>query len=95
MSDHRPSEELLESVHQFPGTYQIKAIGAAANDFPSRVVAAAAEELATPGEVDHSIRSTPDGRHVAVTMEITVQTAEQVRAIYARIHQVEGLALLF
>lgn len=95
MTDHRPSEELLESVHQFPGTYQIKAIGASANDFPSRVVAAASSELATPSEVDHSIRSTPDGRHVAVTMELTVQTPEQVRAIYARIRQVEGLALLF
>jgi putative lipoic acid-binding regulatory protein len=95
MSGHRPSEELLESVHQFPGTYQIKAIGASANDFPARVVAAAAEELATPGEVDHSVRTTPDGRHVSVTMEVTVQSAEQVRAIYARIREVEGLSLLF
>ena len=30
--DHRPSEELLESSHPFPGTYQIKAIGAAEAD---------------------------------------------------------------
>jgi putative lipoic acid-binding regulatory protein len=95
MKDHRPSEELLEATHLFPGTYQIKAIGASADDFAGRVVAAAASELAAASEVDHSIRQTPDGRHVAVTLDLTVQTAAQVRAIYARIRDVEGLALLF
>jgi putative lipoic acid-binding regulatory protein len=93
--DHRPSLELLESVHVFPGTYQIKAIGVSENDFAARVVAAARAELAAPSEVDHSIRSTRQGRHVAVTLELTVQTPEQVRAIYARLHEVEGLTLLF
>ncbi len=95
MKDHRPSEELLESVHQFPGTYQIKAIGSADGDFAGRVVAAASSELATPGELDHSLRVTRNGRHIAVTLDVTVQTAAQVRAIYARIREVEGLALLF
>jgi putative lipoic acid-binding regulatory protein len=95
MKDNRPSEELLQSNHLFPGTYQIKAIGASADDFAARVVAAAALELATPAELDHSIRQTPDGRHVSVTLDVTVQTAAQVRAIYARIQEVEGLALLF
>ena len=27
--DHRPSVELLESIHLFPGVYKIKAIGRA------------------------------------------------------------------
>lgn len=89
-----PSAELLESVHPFPGTYQIRAIGAAEDDFESRVVAAVREEVAGPGEVDHSSRYTRGGRHVSVTLDITVQTAEQVRSIYARIHEVEGLRLL-
>ncbi len=93
--DHRPSEELLESTHQFPGVYQIKAIGASKDGFEGRVLEAAASEVATPGEIDYSVRSTPDGRHIAITMDVTVQTAAQVRAIYARIREVEGLALLF
>jgi putative lipoic acid-binding regulatory protein len=93
--DNRPSVELLESVHSFPGTYRIKAIGVAAEDFAGRVVAAASSELATPGELDHTVRATPGGRHVAVTLELTVQTAEQVRAVYAAIQQVEGLTILF
>jgi putative lipoic acid-binding regulatory protein len=93
--DHRPSNELLESTHVFPGVYQIKAIGDASDDFASRVVGVAVAELAGPSEVDHSVRTTPGGRHVAVTLDLTVQTAEQVRAIYARIREVEGLKLLF
>lgn len=94
MSDHRPSVDLLESVHAFPGTYQIKAIGASEGDFAGRVVAAAVAELSGPGEVDYSIRSTAGGRHVALTLDLTVQTAQQVRDIYAAIQRVEGLMLL-
>ncbi|RUL89158.1 YbeD family protein [Tautonia sociabilis] len=90
-----PSVELLESVHPFPGSYQIRAIGSAEGDFEGRVVAAVREELAGPGEVDHSARYTKGGRHVSVTLDITVQSAEQVRSIYARIHEVSGLFLLF
>lgn len=93
--DNRPSLDLLESTHQFPGTYQIKAIGDSSGAFAERVVATVAEELASEMELDHSIRATRGGRHVAVTLDITVQTAEQVRVIYARLQEVEGLTLLF
>jgi putative lipoic acid-binding regulatory protein len=93
--DHRPSQELLESTHTFPGVYRIKAIGSATDEFENRVVAAVESELAAPSDLDYSVRTTPGGRHVAVTMDITVQNAEQVRAIYARVHQVSGLTLLF
>ena len=93
--NHGPSLELLESTHTFPGVYQIKAIGIADQDFEARVVEAAVSELIGPSELDYSVRATPGGRHVAVTLEITVQTAEQVRRIYARIHELQGLTLLF
>lgn len=95
MSDHRPSVELLESTHTFPGRYQIKAIGRSEADFTTRAVNAVVEELASELELDYSIRSTQGGRHVALTLDVTVQNAEQVRAIYARLHEVEGLTLLF
>jgi uncharacterized protein len=93
--DHRPSLELLESTHFFPGVYQIKAIGMTQDGFEERLVRAVAEELATPSELDYSVRTTPGGRHAAVTLDITVQNAEQVRRIYARIREIEGLTLLF
>ncbi len=93
--DHRPSEDLLESNHAFPGSYQIKAIGTADDDFATRVVEAVVAELATPHELDHTVRVTPGGRHVSLTLEMNVQSADQVRAIYARLREVKGLTLLF
>ena len=93
--DHRPSEDLLESTHPFPGTYQIKAIGIVDDDFVGRVVEAATSELATPSELDHSVRITPNGRHVSLTLEMNVQSADQVRAIYAKLRDVKGVTLLF
>jgi uncharacterized protein len=93
--DHRPSVELLESTHFFPGVYKIKAIGRADDDFESRVVEAVCDYLPARSDLDYSVRTTPGGRHVAVTLDITVQTAEQVRAIYAEIRELKGLTLLF
>jgi hypothetical protein len=93
--DHRPSTDLLESSHSFPGVYRIKAIGSTAGDFVDRVVAAAAEEVASAAEIDPIVKETRGGRHVSVTLDVTVQSAEQVRAIYARLREVEGLTLLF
>jgi putative lipoic acid-binding regulatory protein len=92
--DNRPPVELLESVHSFPVMYQFRVIGAAADDFVERVLAVVREEVAGPSELDHSVRRTAGGRHVALTIDVQVQTAEQVRNIYARIEQVEGLSLL-
>ncbi len=93
--DHRPSIDLLESTHFFPGVYKIKAIGRADDDFESRVLETVYSNLAARSDLDYSVRSTPGGRHVAVTLDITVQTAEQVRTIYAEIRELEGLTLLF
>ena len=92
--DLRPSIELLESNHQFPGVYRIKAIGLASDGFESRVVEIVVAELAGTSELDYSVRTTPKGRHVALTLDITVQNAEQIRVLYARIGEIEGLTLL-
>ena len=94
-ADHRPSVELLESIHAFPGVYRIKAIGRSDHDFEGRVIAAVISLLAAESDLDYSVRSTPGGRHVAVTLDVSVQSAEQVRSIYAEIRELEGLTLLF
>jgi putative lipoic acid-binding regulatory protein len=94
-ADHRPSEELLESTHAFPGVYQIKVIGIASNGFEDRVVEAVVAELAAASDLDYSVRTTPGGRHVSLTLEISVQTAEQVRTIYDRLRELDGITLLF
>src|SRR5262245_44312166 len=93
--DHRPSVDLLESTHMFPGVYRIKAIGRAADDFELRVVEAVTVHLAAPSDLDYSVRRTPGDPHVALTLDATVQNAEQVRSIYAQIRDLSGLTLLF
>ncbi len=92
--NHGPSIELLESNHEFPGVYQIKAIGVASDDFQGRVIGAVVSEVVDGADLEYTVRETPGGRHVAVTLRINVQSAENVRAIYARLHELEGLTLL-
>lgn len=91
----RPSLELLESTHSFPGEFKIKAIGSADDDFATRVVEAASAILPARSDLDYSVRSTPGGRYIAVTLDLNVQTAEQVLAIYAELRTVKGLTHLF
>jgi putative lipoic acid-binding regulatory protein len=91
----RPSVELLEATHSFPGEFKIKAIGLADDDFESRVIEAVSAVLPARSDLDYSVRSTPGGRHIAVTLDLTVQTAEQVLAIYAELRAVKGLTHLF
>jgi hypothetical protein len=94
MSDG-PSISLLESTHQFPCAYVFKAIGRADDGFVGRVVAAVRTELAQDQDPPYTFREAKGGRHVAVSLEPTVQTAQQVLAIYRRIRGVVGLVMLF
>jgi putative lipoic acid-binding regulatory protein len=93
MTEYDPIE-LLESCHPFPGTFQIKAIGEAEDGFEGRVIAIVREELPAPSDLDHSVRMAKGGRHIALTLDVTVQSAKQVLAIYARLRDVRGLKLL-
>ena len=92
--DHRPSAELLAETHEFPGVFQIKAIGSADGAFPARVIAAVEAEVGAAAALDHRLRATPDGRHVSVTLNVHVENPEQVRAIYARIQELAGLRMV-
>jgi putative lipoic acid-binding regulatory protein len=94
MSD-LPAIELLEANHTFPGPYMFKVIGRVENGFVARVVAAAREALAEPVDPPFRVRETSGGRHVAVTLEPTVQSAEQVLAVYRRVRATVGLVVLW
>jgi putative lipoic acid-binding regulatory protein len=92
--DYEGVRELLASTHLFPGSYVIKAIGRAQEDFVGRVVGAAQESLARAADVHYSVRSTPHGRHVAVTLDLTVLTPEEVLGVYQALRLIKGLTLL-
>jgi putative lipoic acid-binding regulatory protein len=90
-----PSLELLEAGHRFPGPYMFKVIGRTDNGFVARTVAAVREEVLAEVDPPFRVRETPGGRHVSVTLELTVQTAEQVLGVYRRLLKLSGLVLLW
>jgi uncharacterized protein len=92
--DQPPPLDLLESGHTFPGIYQIKVIGSMADSFEARVIDAVRGEIGPEPDVQTTIRTTPNGRHVSLTLDISVRSAEEVRAIYAKIRAVAGLVML-
>jgi putative lipoic acid-binding regulatory protein len=87
--------ELLQANHSFPGPYLFKVIGRQERGFVARVVAAVREEMAEPVDPPYKVRETAGGRHVSVTLEPVMQTAEQVLAVYRRIRSVAGIVVLW
>jgi len=93
--DEMPAIELLEAHHEFPGPYTFKAIGQVDNGFVARVIAAVRDELGEDVDPPFRVREAVGGRHVSVTLEPVVQTAEQVIRIYRRIRTTAGLVILW
>ena len=91
---NRFSIALLEKTHQFPGPYIFKAIGKVENGFAARVVAAVRDELDNEIDPPFRCRQTAGGRHVSVTVEPHVETAQQVLDVYRRVQRLAGLVLL-
>ena len=85
--------ELLEATHRFPGKFIFKAIGRTDTNFAARVVAAVRDELADNADPPFRLRHSAGGRHVAVTVEPTVQTVHQVLAVYRRLQGIPGLVM--
>jgi putative lipoic acid-binding regulatory protein len=72
-----------------------KVIGRTENGFIARTVAAVRDELAEPIDPPYRVRETGAGHYVAITLEVQVQTALQVLAVYKRMAGLAGLKLLF
>ncbi|MFL5241090.1 MAG: DUF493 family protein [Gemmataceae bacterium] len=90
-----PAIELLESTHQFPGPYLFKVIGRSEKGFVARTVAAVRDAVAAEVDPPFRVREAAGGRHVAVTLEVPVERAEQVIAVYRRVQKLAGLVLLW
>jgi uncharacterized protein len=94
LNPNLPPVELLNRTHQFPCFYVFKAIGRVESGFAARVVAGVREELSQETDPPHRFRQSASGRHVSVTLEPHVETAEQVLAVYRRIASMAGLIVL-
>jgi len=90
------SESLLESLeanHEFPCQYTFKAIGRNPENFVKAVVTAVAQELVNSDEPTHTVKETPNGRHISVTLTPVVESAQQVMKIYQRLQKLDDLVM--
>lgn len=86
--------ELLESTHSFPCEYTFKVIGLAEANFVGRVVQAVRRVLPEDVEPPFYTRQTASGRHVSVTIEPTLDGADEVLAVYRELANLQGLELV-
>lgn len=84
------SLELLNATHDFPCEFMIKVIGVAENEFVVRVVDTL--QRFDP-HVTFQTRSTPKGKHVAVTLEPRLESAEQVLLVYEQVRAIQGVVM--
>lgn len=84
--------EILEKHHDFPGPYMFKAIGYAADGFVEDVHKAAETVL---GDIDFEtevrVRPSSGGKYQSVTLDVDVDGAEQVLAVYDALRHVQGV----
>jgi uncharacterized protein len=92
--DRLSAIELLESTHTFPCPYMFKVIGLAESNFVGRTLQAVRRVLPPDNEPPFSTRHTAGGRHVSVTIEPTLEGADDVLAIYRELVELQGLVLL-
>lgn len=86
--------ESLETNHEFPGTYTFKAIGSNPESFPRSVLCAVTDELNLANDPPHSVKHTPNGRHVSVTLTLKVATPQHVIRVYSRLRTLDDLVML-
>jgi uncharacterized protein len=91
------SDSLIESLntnHTFPGAYNFKAIGGNPERFARAVLEAVADELCLPRDPPHSVKRTPNGRHISVTVTLIVETPQHVIQVYNRLQTLDDLVML-
>ena len=84
--------ELLNATHDFPCPFTLKVIGLAADGFEQRVVEVVCESLLVES-VPFTTRETPKKKHIAVTLEPTLASAEQVLDLYEQIQSIDGVVM--
>jgi putative lipoic acid-binding regulatory protein len=88
------SLRLLEETHEFPCEFMVKVIGRAHGRFVECVVQTVRQVQRLDEDPPFRTRETPSGRHVAVTLEPRVTSAEDVLAIYGEIRKIPGVVML-
>jgi putative lipoic acid-binding regulatory protein len=88
-----PARELLLANHAFPGEYTVKAFGPSTAGFREAIEAAAAAVIGQT-RTRVSERTSRAGARVCITLDLNVETVDEVIDVYARIYQVSELKLV-
>ena len=93
-SKRAESLNLLNETHDFPAYIMFKVIGKNVDGFSGRVVASIRDTLQMEVDPHFRSRTTAGERHISVTVEPEVQSAEQVLAVYEKLRHIEGVVML-
>ncbi len=85
---------LLNENHWFPEMMVIKAIGTNSPEFVAAVLLVVREVLSVDFEPQHTLRVTSNQRHVAITIEVTAESAELMALTYERLCKIEGVKMV-
>ena len=85
---------LLNAMHDFPTYVMFKVIGKNVDGFSARVVACIRDALQLEVDPHFRSRTTKGERHISITVEPEVQTAEEVLTVYGALRAVDGVVLL-
>ncbi len=94
MTDPFPSLEALEGAHNFPGNYVVKVFGRQEDAFIESVHARTMHVLDDQERYTLEIRPSSRGTYCVAHVEVFVDSAEEVQALYASLAQTEGLKTL-
>jgi len=85
-----PIEELIE----FPTRYTFKAIGHHTREFSDQVFQAARDALGGERKVELRTRLSRQGAYLSVTLTAQIESADELKAVYAVLRKVEGVITL-
>ncbi|NBX68674.1 MAG: DUF493 domain-containing protein [Proteobacteria bacterium] len=89
-----PPIELLESVHKFPGPYTFKIIASNDQETVSKILEVIKTLLNLEELPKYSSRLSDSGKHVSLTVEPTLEKAQEVHTIYKALLKTPGVLLL-
>lgn len=89
-----PPLELLESVHKFPGNYTFKIIAINNEETLKNILEVMKVKLNLPEPPKYTSRVSEGGKHVSITLEPTLQKAQDVHDIYKALLETKGVLLL-
>jgi putative lipoic acid-binding regulatory protein len=87
-------EQFPGDLFQFPSTFALKIIGKNSEDFEVFVVSLVSQQLPGLNRDKISSRLSRDGTYIAVTVEITPQSKEQLDTIYKELTRQERVLMV-